>query len=61
MSAFMKDLDLKPVATSTLHIVWEQAYRNFLKTQAVIMDFDLESARKYADDVVNSVRKCYHE
>lgn len=61
MSAFMRDLELKSFASSTMHLVWEQSYRNYLKTLVTINGHDLERARKYADDVVVSVRKCYHE
>lgn len=61
MSVYLKDLDLKSMAESTMHKVWEQAYRNYLATKCIILDFHLESARRYADDVVSSVRKCYHE
>lgn len=60
MAVHIKELDLKSMAESTMHKVWEQAYRNYLRTQCVITSYDLERARLHADDVVSSVRKCYH-
>lgn len=61
MSAYLKELDLKTLADSTLHKVWEQHYNNYLKTLSVISYYTLDDARKYADSIVASVRKCYHE
>lgn len=56
----LKALELKPVATSTLHLAWEQAYRNMLKAKGpIIIKSDLEDAQRYADSIVASIKLCY--
>lgn len=56
----LKSLELKTLAASTLHMVWEQAYRNMLKVKGpCIIKSDLEDAQRYADSVVASIKLCY--
>lgn len=56
----LKSLELKPIAASTLHMAWEQAYRNMLKVRGpYIVKSDLEEAQRYADSIVASIKLCY--
>lgn len=56
----LKSLELKPIAASTLHMAWEQAYRNMLKAKGPhIIKSDLEDAQSYADSIVASIKLCY--